>query len=39
MVFSWMVMGILGGLAALVAYEIYLEVKGSSAPLRDRYHQ
>lgn len=36
--FSLMVMGILGGLAALVAFEIYQEVKGSSETLHDRYH-
>ncbi|WP_343027703.1 hypothetical protein [Massilia sp. MP_M2] len=34
-----MVMGILGGLAALVAFEIYQEVRGSSRQLKDRYHE
>lgn len=34
-----MVMGILGGLAALVAFEIFQEVRGSSRPLQDRYHE
>jgi hypothetical protein len=34
-----MVMGILGGLAALVAFEIYQEVRGSSRQLEDRYHE
>jgi hypothetical protein len=34
-----MVMGILGGLAALVAFEIYQEVRGSSRHLEDRYHE
>jgi hypothetical protein len=34
-----MVMGILGGLAALVAFEIYQEVRGSSRELKDRYHE
>jgi hypothetical protein len=34
-----MVMGILGGLAALVAFEIYQEVRGSSRKLEDRYHE
>ena len=37
--FSLMVMGILGGLTALVAYEIYQEVRGSSEALHDRYHE
>ena len=37
--FELMVMGILGGLAALVAFEIYQEVKGSSSDLHDRYHE
>lgn len=36
---SMMVMGILGGLAALVAFEIYQEVRGSSGDLQDRYHE
>ncbi|MGF6275618.1 hypothetical protein ABIB38_004019 [Massilia sp. UYP11] len=34
-----MVMGILTGLAALVAFEIYQEVRGSSSKLHDRYHE
>ena len=34
-----MVMGILGGLAALVAFEIYQEVRGSARQLDDRYHE
>lgn len=34
-----MVMGILSGLAALVAFEIYQEVRGSSGDLHDRYHE
>jgi len=34
-----MVMGILGGLAALVAFEIFQEIRGSSKPLNDRYHE
>lgn len=34
-----MVMGILGGLAALVAFEIYQEVRGSARQLEDRYHE
>jgi len=34
-----MVMGILSGLAALVAFEIYQEVRGSSSELHDRYHE
>jgi hypothetical protein len=34
-----MVMGILGGLAALVAFEIYQEVRGSARELEDRYHE
>lgn len=37
--FSMMVMGILGGLTALVAFELYQEVKGSSEALHDRYHE
>jgi hypothetical protein len=37
--FDMMVMGILGGLAALVAFEIYQEVRGSSKSLEDRYHE
>jgi len=37
--FDMMVMGILGGLAALVAFEIYQEVRGSSRHLEDRYHE
>lgn len=36
---SMIVMGILAGLAALVAFEIYQEVKGSSEALHDRYHE
>jgi len=34
-----MVIGILGGLAALVAFEIYQEVRGSASNLHDRYHE
>jgi len=34
-----MVMGILSGLAALVAFEIYQEIHGSSSDLHDRYHE
>jgi len=34
-----MVMGILSGLAALVAFEIYQEIRGSSDSLHDRYHE
>ncbi len=34
-----MVIGILSGLAALVAFEIYQEVRGSSDSLHDRYHE
>lgn len=34
-----MVMGILGGLVALVAFEIYQEVRGSARQLEDRYHE
>lgn len=34
-----MVMGILSGLAALVAFEIYQEVRGNSSDLHDRYHE
>ena len=34
-----MVIGILSGLAALVAFEIYQEVRGSSSDLHDRYHE
>lgn len=34
-----MVVGILSGLAALVAFEIYQEVRGSSNDLHDRYHE
>ena len=34
-----MVMGILSGLAALVAFEIYQEVRGGSSDLHDRYHE
>jgi hypothetical protein len=37
--FSIFVMGVLTGLAALVAYEIYQEVRGSSGALHDRYHE
>ena len=39
MMLDMMVMGILGGLAALVAFEIYQEVRGSSMSLEDRYHE
>jgi len=35
--FDMMVMGILSGLAALVAFEIYQEVRGSSKSLDERY--
>jgi len=34
-----MVLGILGGLVALVAFEIYQEARGSSQALEDRYHE
>ena len=37
--FSMMVMGILGGLTALIAFELYQEAKGSSEALHDRYHE
>jgi len=39
MVFDLMVLGILSGLAGLVAFEIYQEVRGSSQALQDRYHE
>jgi hypothetical protein len=32
------VMAILGGMAALIAYEIVDEVRGGSSKLHDRYH-
>lgn len=34
-----MVLGILTALGALVAFEIYQEVRGSSSDLHDRYHE
>ncbi len=37
--FSLMVFGILSGLAGLVAFEIYQEVKGSKRSLTDHYHE
>lgn len=37
--FSVMVFGILTGLAGLVAFEIWQEVRGGSEELRDRYHE
>lgn len=39
MVFDVMVMAILSGLAGLVAFEIYQEIKGSGKSLQDRYHE
>lgn len=39
MVFDWMVMAILSGLAGLVAFEIVQEVRGSDKKLQDRYHE
>jgi hypothetical protein len=32
------VMAILGGMAALIAYEIVDEIRGGSGKLHDRYH-
>lgn len=37
--FSVMVFGILTGLAGLVAFEIYQEIRGSSEKLNDHYHE
>jgi hypothetical protein len=37
--FSVMVFGILTGLAGLVAFEIYQEVRGSRQSLEDHYHE
>ena len=37
--FDLMVMGILSGLAVLVAFEIFQEARGASRPLHDRYHE
>lgn len=34
-----MMMGMLAGLATMVAFEIYQEVRGSSTALHDRYHE
>lgn len=36
---SVMVFGILTGLAGLVAFEIYQEIRGSSEKLSDHYHE
>jgi hypothetical protein len=33
------VIGMLGGMVALIAFEIFQEVSGGSGKLRDRYHQ
>ena len=33
------VFAILSGMVGLIAYEIYLEVGGSSGALHDRYHE
>lgn len=33
------VFAILSGMVGLIAYEIFQEVGGSSAPLHDRYHE
>jgi hypothetical protein len=37
--FDIIAMAILGGMAALVAYEIFSEVRGGSGKLHDRYHE
>lgn len=36
---SMLVIGILGGMAALVIYELVAEVRGGSHELHDRYHE
>lgn len=37
--FSAMVFVILAGLAGLVAFEVYQEIRGSSEKLHDHYHE
>jgi len=37
--FGVMVFGILTGLAGLVAFEIFQEIRGSSETLHDHYHE
>jgi len=37
--FSVMVFGILSGLAGLVAFEIWQEIRGGSEKLHDHYHE
>jgi hypothetical protein len=36
---SMLVIGILGGMAGLVLYELVQEVRGGSRKLHDRYHE
>jgi hypothetical protein len=38
MLLEILVIGMLGGMAALVALEIFQEVRGGSGKLSDRYH-
>ncbi len=37
--FNMMVFGILTGLAGLVAFEIFQEIRGGSEHLHDHYHE
>jgi hypothetical protein len=39
MVWDWVAIGMLGGMVALVFYELIQEVRGSSDGLHDRYHE
>lgn len=39
MMFTLLTMGILGGMIALVAYELIEEMRGSKQKLLDRYHE
>lgn len=39
MLFALLTMGILGGMIALIAYELFQETAGSRQKLTDRYHE
>jgi hypothetical protein len=39
MVWDWIGMGMLGGMVALIFYELICEIRGSSEGLHDHYHE
>jgi hypothetical protein len=39
MLWDWVGLGMLGGMVALIFWELVQEARGSKEPLHDRYHE